>query len=116
MEFYVFTSNKSTKLARDLHLDGEWEVAVTEAYSSVTETLLLISDFVDTSLIDDRSIPLLRRIHQFNTEFHKLYYIPVVSRYISTLNIDLLDTVNYTKLNIPIQIVLHFRRRLIRLC
>ena len=116
MDFYVYTSSGRSNLVRDLYLDGEWEVALTEIHVSSTERLLfVIGDFVDTSLVGNTSLQILRKVHDFDIEFHHPYYIPVTLRYISAFTITLL-TENLQETGAQADIVLHFRRRLIRLC
>ena len=50
MYFYVYTSNVRIQLIRDLHLDGEWGIALTEIHASADEQYLLVAaDFVHFS-------------------------------------------------------------------
>ena len=62
MDFYVYTSSGRCNLARDLYLDGEWEVALTEIHISSSQPLLIVTAyFVDTSLIGDKSLQIIKK-------------------------------------------------------
>lgn len=107
----MYTSNGRVQLPKDLNLNGEWEVALSEIHTSTDQKYLLVTaDFVDSLIVGDRIVKLLRKVHRFDLAFYNLYYVRVVSRYIHCLNIQIFNE-NNIEISEEVDLVLHFRSR-----
>ena len=109
--FYVYANSGYTRLAKTIHLEG----AVTQIHIENNNTsprhFAIVANCVDTSCVNDTSLPILRWAHSLKTEFTNLYYKPVTLIHLSYIDVHLLNhTLEPTKLSI-LDLVLHFRKR-----
>ena len=69
--FYVYVNSGYTQLAKLIHLDGKWEVAVTQIHIENNNIsprhFAIVANFVDVSLVNDTTLPILRWTHFFKS-------------------------------------------------
>lgn len=144
MDFYLYASSKDSKegfpydragnfiveLPKEIILDGQWEVSLSEIalYRTPKDQdprhIYICSPIVDTSICGQFQYPILRRIplkkqsrqlEEYTTE----YFFPVNQTRLKRLNIYTLDDKLGTELfnaSDILDITLHFRRKPLRLC
>ena len=71
----------------------------------------IIANFVDISLVNDTTLPILRWTHSLKVEFAQLYYKPVSVIRLSYIDVKLLNH-NLEPIKCDIfDLVLHFRKK-----
>lgn len=113
--FYLYSNSGFTQLANTIHFDGSWEVAITQIHIENNNIsprhFAVVANFVDTSPVNNTSLPILRWIHSLKVEFNQFYYKPVSVIRLSNVDVKLLshslNPVNCTILDF----VLHFRKK-----
>ena len=113
--FYVYANSGYTQLAKPIHLDGKWEVAVTQIHIENNNIsprhFAIVANFVDVSLVNDTTLPILRWTHSLKVEFAQLYYKPASVIRLSYIDVKLLNhKLEPIKCNI-LDLVLHFRKK-----
>lgn len=113
-------------LPATLHLDGEWKCALIECsfkffakdIPNVPASIFLLSDFCTTSLVNERRLPVLRKLYLPRkaaitiTPTSRLY-IPIKQIWINRLEFSLVDlNFNYLEVNpkCRIEFTLHLRK------
>lgn len=113
--FYLYSNSELTQLAKTIHFEGHWEVALTEIHIEHNNIsprhFAVVANFVDTSPVNNTSLPVLRWVHSLKVEFNHLYYKPVSVNRLSGVEVKLLShslgPVNCKVLDF----VLHFRKK-----
>ena len=129
-EFYLFLFSKgsrqyfplnspndfSIKLAEMYHLQGCWQVALTELYHqdipSDSTVFSVLSDICEESNTDSTKLPILRKIHKENS-FSQCYYVPVRNKVLHSIRIYInTETGQRASLKADtLHCVLHLRRK-----
>ena len=113
--FYVYANGGYTQLAKPIYLQGEWEVALTQIHienNDITPKHFgITANFVDTSYVDNTTLPILRWVHSLKAEFRLPYYKRVSAIRLSHIHIKLINH-ELEPINCGIvDLVLHFRKK-----
>ena len=74
------------------NIEGQFRVALTDiTFQNFTASVYVLADIVAESLINDKVLPILRRVDNKKNIYNHIYYLKIELNFISRIRLSFLD-------------------------